>query len=91
MGHSANFDERQFVDPDRFNVERNPNKHLSFGHGIHFCLGAPLARLELRILIQKIIERLPNMHIQDDQPLRMVDSQVMFGPKRLPVIFTASS
>ena len=56
---SANFDEAQFDEPDRFDVERSPNEHIAFGFGAHFCLGAHLARLELRTVFERILTRLP--------------------------------
>ncbi|WP_370415399.1 cytochrome P450 [Streptomyces fradiae] len=57
---SANHDGEVFADPDRFDVERTPNVHLSFGYGIHHCLGAQLARLEMQIALRTLIERLPD-------------------------------
>ncbi|GAA3368888.1 cytochrome P450 [Streptomyces sannanensis] len=57
---SANHDEEVFADPDRFDVERTPNVHLSFGYGIHHCLGAQLARLEMQIALRTLIERVPD-------------------------------
>src|SRR6202007_2920728 len=58
---SANFDERQFPEAERFDIGRSPNRHQSFGHGIHFCLGAPLARLEVRIVLEKIAQKLQGL------------------------------
>lgn len=63
---SANHDERQFGDPDRFDPYRDPNRHLTFGHGIHFCLGAPLARLEAGIAINRLFDELTELHVGDD-------------------------
>ena len=60
---SANQDERQFADPDTLNVAREPNKHLAFGLGPHFCLGAPLARLEGQIAINTLLRRIPEMRL----------------------------
>ena len=60
---SANRDERQFEDPYRFDVGRNPNYHLAFGHGEHFCLGANLARWELRAVFREIAPHLSNLTI----------------------------
>jgi cytochrome P450 len=62
---SANHDEARFEDPLRFDVERT-TPHLAFGHGIHFCIGAPLARLEGRIAIEVLTERLPNLRLAPD-------------------------
>jgi len=58
---SANRDPAQFADPDRLDIARNPNAHLAFGHGIHFCLGAPLARLEVEIGLLEMTRRYPNL------------------------------
>ncbi|TCO56839.1 cytochrome P450 [Actinocrispum wychmicini] len=55
----ANRDPSVFTDPDRFDIRRNPNPHLSFGHGVHFCLGAHLARREVRIALRAMLDRLP--------------------------------
>ncbi len=86
---SNNFDESQFSDPERFDIGRHPNHHLSFGYGIHFCIGAPLARLEMKTVLSKMVQRLPDLHLLHDEPLQVVDSRIMFGPKRLPVAFRA--
>ncbi len=60
---SANRDPAQFADPERLDIGRNPNPHLAFGHGIHFCLGAPLARLEVEISLQEMTRRYPNLEL----------------------------
>jgi len=80
---SANHDERVFADPERFDVRRSPNPHLAFGHGIHFCLGATLARLEARIALSVLADRLERLVRADDEPLERLDSSMMFGLKRL--------
>ena len=82
---SNNFDPGQFADPERFDIQRNPNRHQSFGHGVHFCIGAPLARLEMKIALEKTVQRLPGLRLLHDQPLQLVDSRIMLGPKQLPV------
>jgi hypothetical protein len=61
---AANRDPEQFPDPDRLDLERNPNKHLAFGYGPHFCVGAPLARLEASIAFGVIVDRFPGMQLE---------------------------
>lgn len=87
---SANRDELQFPDPERFDITRDPNHHVAFGHGIHFCLGAPLSRLEVSIALPMLIEQLPDLHVVADQPMRLYEGSLLFGFKHLPVTFTAS-
>src|SRR5262249_3896658 len=58
---SANRDAAQFPEPERFNIEREPNRHLAFGHGIHFCVGAPLARLEAKIALPMMLAQLKDL------------------------------
>ena len=83
---SANFDERQFPDPERFDIKRTPNRHLSFGHGIHFCLGAPLARLEAKIALETMLENMPRWSIHHDTQLELIPSSSVFGVRRLPIV-----
>jgi hypothetical protein len=65
---SANRDPRQFPEPDRLDLERTPNRHLAFAYGIHFCLGAPLARLEARLAFEAILRRLPRLELAESEP-----------------------
>ncbi len=65
---SANRDPEAFDAPDTFDIGRQPNRHLAFGAGTHFCLGAPLARLELEILFRTLLEQIPNIELADEQP-----------------------
>jgi cytochrome P450 len=67
---SANHDERRFPDPEAFVVDRHPNPHLAFGRGIHFCLGAPLARLEARIVLGLLLEHYGCLRVDRDHPPR---------------------
>ena len=79
---SANHDERQFSDPDRFDPHRDPNKHIAFGHGIHFCLGAPLARLEVGIALNRLFDELAELRVGDDITFHDTD---FYGAKRMTV------
>ncbi len=84
---SANFDEQQFPDPERFDIGRNPNRHQSFGHGVHFCLGAPLARLEMRIVLERMLKKFRWLRIVPEAPLQQAQSSIIFGVQHLPVTF----
>lgn len=86
---SANRDERQFPRADELDIAREPNRHLAFGLGIHFCLGAPLARLEGQIAIGALVERLADLRLAvDPASLRWRPGLVLRGLKSLPVGFT---
>ena len=76
---SANRDEEQFPNAGQFDIRRSPNRHVAFGHGIHFCLGAPLARLEAKIALGIMLERLPNMRRVSQHPSRAFNQ---FRPPR---------
>ncbi|PWK11617.1 cytochrome P450 [Tumebacillus permanentifrigoris] len=82
---SANRDDAKFVKAEQFVIDRSPNPHIAFGNGPHFCLGAPLARLEGRIAMQALIERFPQMKLKQDAKLSIGLSPIVSGLKRLPV------
>jgi cytochrome P450 len=84
---SANFDESHFPEPEHFDVGRSPNRHQSFGHGIHFCLGAPLARLEVRIVLEKIARKFKMLRIVPGAELKQAQSMLIFGVQSVPVEF----
>ena len=84
---SANRDEEQFPNAATFDIHRSPNRHLAFGHGIHFCLGAPLARLESKVALGILLARFPNLRRDRDVELEPVTSFVLHGLKNLPVVF----
>jgi cytochrome P450 len=81
---AANRDERQFSDPDRFDIHRKVQRHLSFGYGIHFCLGAHLARLEARIALEEVLKRFPEWEIDTENTVQARTSTVR-GWEKLPV------
>ena len=83
---AANRDPAQFPDPDRFDVGRQNNKHLAFGWGIHFCLGAPLARIESRIAVKTLLERLPEIRLESED-VNWWENMALRLPQSLPVAF----
>lgn len=83
----ANHDPAQFPEPGTFDITRTPNRHVSFGHGIHFCLGAPLARLETKIALNIMLERLHALRRNHDLPLPPAHSSFIYGAKSLPILF----
>lgn len=86
---SANRDEQQFPNGDTLDLTRDPNRHLSFGQGIHYCLGAPLARMEGQIALNTLLRRIPDLRLSvpDDQ-LRWRRTLVVRGMESMPVAFT---
>lgn len=84
---SANFDEQQFPEAERFDIGRSPNHHQSFGHGIHFCLGAPLARLEVRTVLEKITQKFRTLRIVPGAQLKQAQSILIFGVQSIPMEF----
>lgn len=85
MINAANRDPRRFTNPHGLDIGRSPNRHLTFGQGLHFCLGAPLARLEAKVCIGEIVARFPNMRLGDGE-VDWIDALVMRGPATLPLV-----
>jgi cytochrome P450 len=85
LNASANRDERHFSDPDRFDIHRKAQRHLSFGYGLHFCLGAHLARLEARVALEEVLRRFPVWEIDEDNAVQARTSTVR-GWEKLPVL-----
>lgn len=90
MFESANFDESVFDDPDSFRIDRNPNSHMAFGFGTHFCLGNQLARLELTTMLRKLLTRLPDLRLADESALPLRPANFVSGLEQMPVVFTPS-
>ena len=88
MFESANFDESVFGDPENFRIDRNPNSHLAFGFGTHFCLGNQLARLELSTMLRKLLVRLPDLRLADGAQVPLRPANFVSGPEAMPVVFT---
>lgn len=83
---SANYDEDVFADPFKFDVARDPNYHVAFGYGRHFCLGAHLARLEMRLAFEQLLRRFPDMELAGE--VERLASMQFAGIKHMPVKFT---
>ncbi|KAB7752190.1 cytochrome P450 [Mycolicibacterium mucogenicum] len=88
MFESANFDGDQFANPDEFHIDRNPNSHLAFGFGTHFCMGNQLARLELRLMTERLLQRLPDLRLADGAEIPLRAANFVSGPEAMPVVFT---
>ncbi|MFJ2405605.1 cytochrome P450 [Streptomyces xanthochromogenes] len=83
---SAGRDPQRHHDPDRFDIRRSPQSHLAFGHGIHFCLGAPLARMEGRIAVRTLLERAPDLRLDvRTEELQWLPGMLIRGVRHLPV------
>ncbi|GAC1410435.1 MAG: hypothetical protein NVSMB49_29130 [Ktedonobacteraceae bacterium] len=86
---AANRDPQQFPHPETFDIHRTPNRHVAFGHGIHFCVGAPLSRLESKIALGMLLERFGNIQRQRDIPLKRIPAaSAFYGVQELPMTFT---
>ena len=84
---SANRDADVFDDPDRFNIWRHPNEHLAFGFGQHFCLGASLARMELRVMFEELLARFDDIALCGE--IKLLRSHFIDGIKSIPIRFEA--
>jgi cytochrome P450 len=85
--HAANRDPEAFENPDRFDITRNPNKHLGFGSGVHYCLGAPLARMEGAVAIPTLLRRLPDLELAVEPDELVWNTTGLYGLSALPVRF----
>jgi cytochrome P450 len=84
---SANFDEREFDQPDDIDIHRVTNRHMSFGRGIHRCLGSHLARLEMKVMLQQILRRLPNYCVDESKLVLHHDVGIAYGFESVPITF----
>jgi cytochrome P450 family 142 subfamily A polypeptide 1 len=91
MYPSANRDADEFPDPFTFDVKRDPNHHLAFGFGPHYCLGQALARLELQVMFDVLFRRLPDLEPTNEEPLPYRASNFIVGPEAMPVRFTPTA
>jgi cytochrome P450 family 142 subfamily A polypeptide 1 len=91
MFESANFDEAVFGDPEEFRIDRNPNSHMAFGFGSHFCLGNQLARLELSMMTSRILQRLPDLRLAENASVPLRPANFVSGPEAMPVVFTPTA
>jgi cytochrome P450 len=87
---SANHDETRWADPEAFDISRPPLPHIAFAHGPHMCLGMHLARLETRVLLQRVLDRLPDLALQPDTD-RYIRGDVFRSPTALPVVFSRAA
>jgi cytochrome P450 len=88
---AANRDPAAFADPARFDVARAPNPHLAFGQGIHFCIGAPLSRLEARVALGELMPTLRGLERASDGPWQPRAAFQVHGPTSLPIRFSPTA
>jgi cytochrome P450 len=88
---SANRDEAAFPDADRVVLDRFPNRHMTFGVGAHRCLGAGLARTEMRIMLEEVLRRFPDYRILETDDQEPESIGIVKGRVRLPAVFTPAS
>jgi cholest-4-en-3-one 26-monooxygenase len=87
---SANRDETAFTNPDTFDITRSPNNHMAFGGGgPHFCLGANLARMEIMVMFDRLLDRIPDIRL--DGEVQRLRSNFINGTKHIPVAFAPSA
>ena len=86
---AANRDEDRYPDPDRFDIFRAPKPNISWGHGVHVCLGMHLARLEMRVALELLLDRLPDLRLDPEGDDPHIRGQVFRSPTSLPVLFGA--
>jgi cytochrome P450 len=84
---SANRDDARYSDPDSFDIFRDPKQHISFGHGPHMCLGMHLARMEMRVVLNALLDRLPDLRLDPDGDDPHIYGQIFRCPSSLPVLF----
>ncbi len=88
---SANRDERVFDQPEVFDITRSPNDHMAFGFGAHFCLGNRLARMELSVMFERLLDRLPDIALAEDSEPPKRAANFVSGYETMPVAFTPSA
>jgi cytochrome P450 len=87
MVGAANRDPKRFPHPNRFDIARDPNPHVAFGHGIHFCLGAALARMEAKIALSDLLSRFESFAYAGTEPWQPREGLIAHGPASLPIRF----
>ena len=88
---SANMDETVFASPNEFIIDRKPNDHIAFGWGSHFCLGSNLAKLEIKVAISRILERLPDIQLAENARIDDNANPIVNGLTALPVVYSAAA
>ena len=83
----ANRDPAVFSAPERFDITRSPNQHVAFASGIHYCLGAPLARLEMRLTMETLMRRMRSLAIDTEKGYQRIDNPLLRGMQRMPLVF----